>query len=262
LVVLVAVALPAIFLSQWSLAYAASLPDVSQLSNDVPGDTYVYASDNKTVLADLHPAGYQHYFEPLSDMGRDAAPGDRRDRGPELLQRARCRSSRHRRAAIVDIKAGDTREGASTITQQLVKVRLLYSSPTIQRKVTEAVLAFAVEHKYSKDQILEMYLNSVSFGNTAVGTAAASQIFFHKKTSQLDLAQASMLAGLVKGPTLYSPFQNWEGARARQHDVLAAMVDAGKVSQAQADAAFKEDISPPAHMFKPSSTIIARVRAT
>ncbi len=119
------------------------------------------------------------------------------------------------------------------------------------------MLAFAVEHRYSKDQILEMYLNSVSFGNTAVGTAAASQIYFHKKTSQLDLAQASMLAGLVRGPTLYSPFQNWEGAKARQHDVLAAMVDADKISQAQADAAFKEDISPPAHMFRPSSTVIA-----
>ena len=64
--VVLAIALPAIVLSQWSLAYAAALPDVSQLSDDVPGDSFIYASDNKTVLADLHPAGYQHYYEPVS----------------------------------------------------------------------------------------------------------------------------------------------------------------------------------------------------
>ncbi len=257
MIILLAVALPAILLSQWSLAYAASLPDVSQLSNDVPGDTFVYASDHKTVLADLHPAGYQHYYEPLSDMGKMLPQAIIAIEDRNFYNEPGVDPAGIARAAIVDIKAGDTKEGASTITQQLVKVRLLDDSPTIQRKVTEAVLAFAVEHHYSKDQILEMYLNSVSFGNTAVGTAAASQIFFHKKTSQLDLAQASMLAGLVRGPTLYSPFQNWEGAKARQHDVLDAMVDADKISQAQADAAFKEDIRPPAHMFRPSSTIIA-----
>jgi len=257
LFVLLAVALPAILLSQWSLAYAASLPDVSQLSNDVPGDTFVYASDNKTVLADLHPAGYQHYYEPLSDMGKTLPEAIIAIEDKNFYNEPGVDPAGIARAAIVDIKAGDTKQGASTITQQLVKVRLLDNSPTIQRKVTEAVLAFAVEHRYSKDEILEMYLNSVSFGNTAVGTAAASQIFFHKQTSQLDLAQATMLAGLVKGPTLYSPFQNWEGAKARQHDVLAAMVDADKISQAQAKAAFKEDISPPAHMFRPSGTIIA-----
>src|SRR5690349_23760728 len=67
LLVVLALAVTGIVVSQWSLAYAASLPDVSQLSTDVPGDTFVYASDNKTVLADLHPAGYQHYYEPLGD---------------------------------------------------------------------------------------------------------------------------------------------------------------------------------------------------
>src|SRR5256885_4740242 len=133
------------------------------------------------------------------------------------------------RAAVVDIKARDTVQGASTITQQLVKVRLLGSEATIQRKMTEALLAFSVERRYSKAQILEMYLNSVSFGNSAVGSAAASQIYFHQKTSELDLAQASILAGLVRGPTLYSPFADWKAARARQHEVLAAMVDSGKI---------------------------------
>src|SRR5437899_9479098 len=161
------------------------------------------------------------------------------------------------RAAFVDVKAHDTVQGASTITQQLVKVRLLGGEPTIQRKMSEALLAFSVERRYSKTGILEMYLNSVSFGNSAVGTAAASQIYFHKRTSELDLAQASMLAGLVRGPTLYNPFQSWDTARERQREVLAAMVGAGKISQARADAAFTEDISPPSHMFKPANHVIA-----
>src|SRR2546428_9029014 len=102
-----------------------------------------------------------------------------------------------------------------------------------------------------------MYLNSVSFGNSAVGTAAASQIYFHKKTSDVDLAQASMLAGLVRGPTPYNPFADWKAARARQHEVPAAMVDVGKITQAPAHKAFAEDISPPSHLFKPSNNALA-----
>src|SRR6266540_2713797 len=207
--VLLAFALPALAIAPSYVAYAASLPDVVQLSNDVPGDTIVYASDKKTVLADLHPAGYQHYYEPRDSMGKllPAAIIAIEDRN--FYSEPGVDPGGIARAAIVDIKARDTVEGASTITQQLVKVRLLDASPTLQRKVTEAMLAFAVERRYSKSEILEMYLNSVSFGNSAVGTAAASQIYFHKKTRDLDLAQASMLAGLVRGPTLYSPFLNW-----------------------------------------------------
>ena len=254
---LLALLIPAAFVSPWYVAYAAPLPDVSHLDNDVPGDTLVYAADGKTVIADLHPPGYRHYYEPLSEMGTVlpeaiVAIEDRNFYSEPGLDPAGIA-----RAAVVDIKARSAVQGASTITQQLVKVRLLGDQPTIQRKVTEALYAIAVERRYSKDGILEMYLNSVSFGNSAVGTAAASQIFFHKKTADLDLAQAAMLAGLVRGPTLYSPFGNWNAAKARQHEVLQAMVDAGKVTQAQADTAYKENISPPAHMFKPAETVVA-----
>jgi membrane peptidoglycan carboxypeptidase len=255
--ILLVFAMPALLIAPSYVAYAASLPDVSQLSNDVPGDTIVFASDKKTVLADLHPAGYQHYYEPLDAMGRLLPTAIVAIEDRNFYSEPGVDPGGIARAAIVDLKARDTVEGASTITQQLVKVRLLDASPTIQRKMTEALLAFAVERRYSKSQILEMYLNSVSFGNSAVGTAAASRIYFHKKTSQLDLAQASMLAGLIRGPTLYSPFRNWETARSRQHDVLAAMVEAGKISQAKAEAAFQEDVSPPSHMFKPANTVVA-----
>ena len=257
LAILLLLAVPALLVAPSYVAYAASLPDVSQLSQDVPGDTFVYAADGKTVLADLHPPGYQHYYEPLSAMGKYMPDAIVAIEDKNFYSEPGIDPGGIARAAIVDIQARDTVEGASTITQQLVKVRLLNDSPTFQRKMSEAVLAFAVERRYSKDQILEMYLNSVSFGNSAVGTAAASKIYFHTTTAQLDLAQASMLAGFVRGPTLYSPFTNWDAAKARQHEVLSAMVDARKVTQAQADAAFKEDLKPPAHMFRPTNTVVA-----
>jgi membrane peptidoglycan carboxypeptidase len=255
--VLLALVVPAILTSPWYVVYAAPMPDVSSLDGDVAADTIIYASDGTTVIGDLHPPGYQHYYEPLSAMGPLLPEATVAIEDRNFYSEPGIDPSGIARAAIVDLKAHDTVQGASTITQQLVKIRLLGDQPTLQRKLTEALLAFAVERKYSKTQILQMYLNSVDFGNSATGSAAASQIFFHKKTSDLDLAQASMLAGLVRGPTLYSPFTNWQAAKARQHEVLAAMVDAGKISQSEADTAFKEDLSPPAHMFKPVNTTTA-----
>src|SRR6185312_3060559 len=148
-------------------------------------------------------------------------------------------------------------EGASTITQQLVKLRLVGNELSIDRKLREALLAFDVERHFSKQQILEMYLNSVFFGNSAWGSAAASKIYFHKATRDLDLAQASMLAGLVRGPTIYNPLINWKSAKARQLVVLQAMVRSEYATQAQADAAYTEDISPPKHMFTPTNSILA-----
>src|SRR5438270_2484956 len=254
---LLALLVPAAFVSPWYVAYAAPLPDVSQLDTDVPGDTLIYAADGKTVIADLHAPGYQTYYEPLSSMGTFLPEAIVAIEDRNFYSEPGIDPAGIDRAAVVDQKARNTVAGASTITQQLVKVRLLGDQPTIQRKVTEALFAFAVERRYPKDRILEMYLNSVSFGNSADGTAAASQIFFHTTTAKLDLAQASMLAGLVRGPTLYSPFNNWNAAKARQLQVLQAMVDAKKVTQAQADAAYKEDLKPPAHMFAPTNTVVA-----
>ncbi len=238
-----------------SAAYAASLPDLSQLTAPMATDTTIYANDNKTVLADLHPPGYQHYYEPLSAMGNTIPDAILAIEDRNFYSEPGVDPAGIVRAALVDLKARSTVEGASTITQQLVKGRLLGDEPTWQRKATEAVLSVAAERRYSKSEILEMYLNSVSFGNSAVGTAAASKIYFHKTTKELDLAQASLLAGLVRGPTLYSPFRNWSAAKQRQREVLDAMVETGRISQADADRAAREDISPPSHMFKPSDVV-------
>ncbi len=256
LFVLFAVAAPSYFLASPAYAdYVRNLPDPTGLLSPIPEDTLVYASDATTLLADLHPPGHQSYYESLADMGTllPEAVISIEDHGfyeePGLDVQAILR------AAIADSRAHSAVQGASTITQQLVKLRLVGNETTLDRKIREALVSFQVERTYSKDQILEWYLNSVFFGNTASGSAAASLIFFHKATKNLDLAEASMLAGLIRGPSLYDPLTNWKSAKARQQTVLDAMVRDGKITKAQAAKAYAEDISPPKHMFTPANVI-------
>src|SRR5947208_5851805 len=258
LVVLLAIVIPSLIItSPGYIAFADKLPDPTQVTSTVPEDTLIYAADGTTVLADLHPPGYQHYNEQLSAMGTLLPEAVISIEDRNFYQEPGVDPAGIARAAIVNWKAHDTVQGASTITQQLVKIRLVGSELTIERKVREALLSFEIEQRFSKQQILEMYLNNVSFGNSATGTAAASQIYFHKKTADLDLAQAAMLAGLVRGPTYYSPLKDWANAKLRQKEVLNAMVRDGKVTQAQADQAYQEDVSPPNHMFLPINKVVA-----
>src|SRR5207248_2328198 len=223
----------------------------------IPEDTMVYASDNKTLLADLHPPGYQAYYEPLSEMGTFLPEAVISIEDRNFYSEPGIDPQGIVRAATVDLKSHSPVEGASTITQQLIKLRLVGNDATIDRKMREALLAFEVERRYTKDQILEWYLNSVFFANTAWGSAAASKIYFHKQTKDLDLAQASMLAGIIRGPTLYNPLVNWTSAKNRQRTVLDAMIRDGKVTAADAAKAFAEDLSPPTHLFTPTNAIVA-----
>jgi membrane peptidoglycan carboxypeptidase len=258
LLVLILVAVPALLItSPGYVAYADRMPEVQKLSQPMPADTILYTSDGKGVLADLHGPGYQHYEQPLSEMGfllPDAiiAIEDR-----NFYSEPGVDPGGVARAAMIDWRAHGNLEGASTITQQLVKLRLVGSQPTMDRKLKEALLSFEVERTYTKTQILEKYLNSAFFGNSAWGGAAAAKIYFHKETKDLDLAQAAMLAGLVRGPTLYDPLRDWKAAKARQQQVLNAMLKMGTIDEYQAAQAYEEDISPPAHMFTPTNQIYA-----
>ena len=239
------------------IAYAARLPEVAAAGEPLPSDTIIYAADGTTILADLHPAGYQHYDESLSAMGTYLPEAVVAIEDHNFYQEPAVDPTSIARATLVDVKAGKPVEGASTITQQLVKLRVLGGEPTFTRKFNEALLAFEVEHRYSKSQILELYLNDVEFGNSAVGSEAAAKIYFHTSASKLDLAQAAMLAGLIRGPSHYDPFVDWQIAKERQQEVLNAMVTTGKVTQADADRAFQEDLRPPAHMYMPANNVIA-----
>jgi penicillin-binding protein 1C len=139
-------------------------------------------------------------------------------------------------------------QGGSTITQQLVKTALLTPERTVTRKIKEAVLTVGTEILYSKDQILEMYLNHIPYGGTAYGIEAAAQRFFGKPAAQLTLPEAALLAGLPQAPSRYSPFINPESARARQAEVLRRMVEEGFITADEAKAAASEALSyaPPA----------------
>ena len=257
MLVLILVAIPALILtSPGYLAFADRMPDVQVLNRSIPADTIIYASDGTTVLADLHGPGYQHYEEPLASMGTMLPNAIIAIEDRNFYSEPGVDPSGVARAAVVDWRAHGTVEGASTITQQLVKLRLIGSQATLDRKVREALMSFEVERTYSKQQILEKYLNSAFFGNSAWGASAAAKIYFHKDTKDLDLAQASMLAGLVRGPTVYNPLINWQSARARQLQVLNSMVHTGSITGTEAATAYAEDISPPQHMFTPTNQIL------
>lgn len=141
------------------------------------------------------------------------------------------------RAIYYDVRYGKAVAGGSTITQQLVRNTLITPEPTVARKIREAILAYEVTRRYSKDQILEFYLNAIPFGNLAYGIEAASETYFNKHTEDLNLAEASLLAGLPQAPSYYDPCVSDEAALGRQKTVLALMVDEKYITQVQADAA-------------------------
>jgi membrane peptidoglycan carboxypeptidase len=258
LFLLCVIAIPSlIYTSPDYAVFADKLPDPTSVTAPVPEDTILYASDGKTVLADLHPPGYQHYYEPLQAMGTFLPEAVLSIEDKNFYNEPGVDPGGVARAAMIDYRAHGNVQGASTITQQLVKLRLVGNESTLDRKFREALLAFEIERRYTKDEILEMYLNSAFFGNSAWGSAAAAQIYYHRSTKNLDLAQASMLAGLIRGPSVYNPLLDWNAAKNRQRDVLQAMVRDQKITALQAAQAFVEDISAPKHMFTPINQILA-----
>jgi 1A family penicillin-binding protein len=138
------------------------------------------------------------------------------------------------RAGTRDIIGGGAVEGASTITQQLARVAYLSQERTVRRKVQEIMLAFWLEARLSKNEILARYLNSVYFGAGAYGADAAAKRYFGKKATELDLAQSVMLAGLVRAPSQLAPNRNPDGAKKRAELVIQAMLDAGYIDKARA----------------------------
>ena len=131
------------------------------------------------------------------------------------------------RAAATNILAGKIKGGASTITQQVARNFFLSNEQTLPRKISEWLLAFKIEKSLTKDQILEIYLNHIFLGNRAFGFAAASRVYYNKDVSQLTAAEAAMLAGIPKAPSLYNPFNNVKRATLRQQYVLRRMNELG-----------------------------------
>lgn len=147
------------------------------------------------------------------------------------------------RAFIVNKLRGDLAQGGSTITQQLMKKAFLSSEKSYDRKVKEIALAIITEMRYNKDQILEMYLNYIPYGGTAVGIGSAADTYFGKRAADLTLAEAALLAGLPQAPSKYSPFaSDATAAKERQAEVLKNMVEMEFITQEEADAALAEEL--------------------
>ena len=146
------------------------------------------------------------------------------------------------RAAIDNIRAGHIVGGGSTITQQLAKQLFLTPSQTVSRKIDEIALAYELSQTYSKDQIMELYLNKTFYGSQSYGIEAAAQSYFHIPASKLDLAQSALLAGLPQAPTEFNPTLNPDAAKTRQTQVLQAMVRSNFISQADLDKALAEKL--------------------
>ena len=162
-----------------------------------------------------------------------------------LLAREDTRFYQHRgidwrgimRALMRDVMSGSAKEGASSLTQQLARNSLPLGGRTINRKILEAMVALRIEHTFSKQQILELYINRIYFGSGCYGVETASQAYFGKHASKLNLSEAALLAGLIRSPNRFSPLRNPEGAALQRNTVLDRMVSLKKISAAEAEQA-------------------------
>ncbi len=148
------------------------------------------------------------------------------------------------RALVHDVLSGSAKEGASSITQQLARNSLPLGGRTMSRKLLEAMVALRIERQFTKQQILELYVNRIYFGNGCYGVETASQAYFGKSASQLNLPEAALLAGLIRSPNRFSPLKNPRGAAMQRNVVLDRMVALKTLSSAEADEAKKAKITP------------------
>src|SRR5436190_18390826 len=148
------------------------------------------------------------------------------------------------RALVHDVLSGSAKEGASSITQQLARNSLPLGGRTISRKLLEAMVALRIERQFTKQQILELYVNRIYFGNGCYGVETASQAYFGKSASQLNLPEAALLAGLIRSPNRFSPLKNPDGAAIQRNAVLDRMVQLQNLSPAQAEQAKIAKITP------------------
>ena len=149
------------------------------------------------------------------------------------------------RAAWVNLRAGTTREGASTITQQVARNLFLTRERTLRRKIREAILARRIEQRYDKDRILQIYLNQIFYGHNTYGIEAAAQLYCGKSVADLSLADGAMIAGLPPAPNTYSPLRNPQRSLRRRAHVLRRMVDEGYLAPGEATAAQQEPMCAP-----------------
>jgi len=229
----------------------AGLPSTANLSTArLPLSTRIYDRTGTILLAEIHQGSDRRHIVPLRQVAPAMQKATVAVEDRTFYQHGGLNLLRTGQAGLDDLLHLRFNQGGSTITQQLVKNIYLSGDRSILRKLDEAILAVEIEHQYSKAQILEAYLNRVYYGNRSYGVEAAAQSYFGKPASQLSLAEAAFLAGLPQAPTELDPYSNLNGAKARQHVVLDAMVRAHDITPAQARTASAQALT----LQKPSTS--------
>ncbi len=233
------------------LAYAyvaPQLPPPEELAHRAVSfsSSKIYDREGRLLYEVIPPGGGRRTVVPLSSISPYLIMATVATEDARFFQHQGVDPIAILRALWQDIKAGEAVSGASTIPQQLVRNLLLppeeKSQRTLKRKIKEAILAAEISRRYSKETILELYLNEIYYGNMAYGAEAAAQTYFGKHASELNLAEASFLAGLPQAPALYDPYTNFQAAKARQADVLRLMVEAGFITPEEAQKAYQEEL--------------------
>lgn len=233
---LIFVFLPIVF-----IMFLQNLPNPKELSNtDVEKTTKIF-DRNGNLLYQIY-ANQNRTPVPLSSIPQELKEATIAIEDKDFYKNPGFDLQAIIRAAIADLK-GEPLQGGSTITQQLIKSRLLSPEITIERKVKEIILAFWSERIYSKDQILEMYFNQIPYGGTAWGAEAASEVYFHKEVSELTLAESAFLAGMPRAPSIYSPYGDTPNLwKKRQKEVLSRMKELGYITEEERATAEAEEL--------------------
>lgn len=220
--------------------YLASLPPISNFDDIKPNPvTSIYSLDGEVIKTFT-----VFRFEKVSI---DDIPADLKN---AVISTEDKNFYRHRgfdtfglvRSIFANIKAGSLKQGASTITQQLARILFLSNERTFDRKIKELIIAHRIEKTISKNEILELYLNSVYLGSGTYGVLSASKTYFDKELDELTLAETALIAGLPQAPSVYSPFQNPDAAINRRNQVLKRMYKTGCITKEQYEAAKKEEL--------------------
>src|SRR5579871_5587122 len=224
--------------------FSKDLPDYSQLQDyEPPVMTRVHAADG-SLLAEY--ANQRRLYIPIQAVPKLVINAFLSAEDKNFYEHGGLDFGGILRAGLVFVQnygSGRRPQGASTITQQVAKNFLLTNEVSFQRKIKEALLALKIERTYSKDKILELYLNEIYLGLGAYGVAAASLLYFDKSVHELSIAEAAYLAALPKGPNNYNPFRRRDEAIARRNYVIDRMVEDGYVSAAAGDKAKKQPLN-------------------
>jgi len=217
-------------LAGFALQILTQLPDIGSLNSYIPSEsTILYLADGK-ILARFHQEENRQVVS-LSKISVYFQKAVIATEDPHFYGHHGLDFWGIARAGVKNLIYGRIVEGGSTITQQLARNLFLTKKKTLSRKLAEALIALQIERHYTKDEILELYLNQVYLGHNAYGIESAANLYYGKTAAELDLAESAIIAGLIRGPEIYSPYRNFNGSKIRQVYVINKMLEQGLIDE-------------------------------